>query len=441
MKRILILLYCLWPALLFGQGILSTLDNMHSVVKGETWESVSAHYGVSVMDLWAANPDVKSQKLKKGTLLIVPKRPQQTTLVPASEVPEKPLRIIRTVIPDLKVGVMLPLSDKKMVEFYRGLLMAADSVRKSGVNLDIHAWDCGTTSAQVEALLPQISELDVLFGPASATQIPAVAEACKERGIRLVLPFFTGQALQEYPLVYNAEPSSVVLFGAAAQKLVSYYTDRNYVIVGSGKSDVKGKIMADALRQNLAQRSMTPRVLALEGDDFAYEAAFNQFRDNMILLDDCSLPSLEVLLSHLKEFRSKHPQYRLSLIGYPEWQGESERLMEELFASDAYILTPYYYNTLDDKVKRFERTYAKNFRAYIMKENPRYAALGFDLGCYFLTGLSTQGDTFEQMQSGLRQEPYQNWFRFERSASSLSFSNNFVQFIHYTPESKIELIR
>ena len=71
MKRILILLYCLWPMLLFGQGILSTLEGMHSVVKGETWESVAANYGVSIMELQAANPDVKRQKLKKGTLLII----------------------------------------------------------------------------------------------------------------------------------------------------------------------------------------------------------------------------------------------------------------------------------------------------------------------------------------------------------------------------------
>ena len=58
MKRILTLLYCLWPMLLFGQGILSTLEDMHSVVKGETWESIAASHGISVLDLQAANPDV-----------------------------------------------------------------------------------------------------------------------------------------------------------------------------------------------------------------------------------------------------------------------------------------------------------------------------------------------------------------------------------------------
>ncbi|MBQ5938169.1 MAG: LysM peptidoglycan-binding domain-containing protein [Bacteroidaceae bacterium] len=441
MKRILILFYCLCPMVLFGQGILSTLDNMHSVVKGETWESVASSYGVSIMELQAANPDVKSNKLKKGTLLIIPKKPKQMDFVPVSEVPEKPLRVIRTVISDLKVGVMLPLSDKKMVEFYRGLLMAADSVRKSGVNLDIHAWDCGSTTAQVEALLPQLSELDVLFGPAQATQIQPVAEACKERGIRLVLPFYSGQVLQDYPLVYNATAPNSIHYEAAVKKLLSYYPDKNYVIAHSGNPDNKGRALTESLAAALAQRTGTPRTFELAGDDFAYESAFNQFRDNVIVLDNSSTASVNTLLSHLKEFRQKHSQYRISLLGYPEWQDEQDALLDNFFAFDTYIISPYYYNALDNKVKRFERTYAKNFRAYIIKENPRYAALGYDLGCYFLGGLSSLGDTFEQMQGSIRQEPYQNWFRFERNASGLSFSNSFVQFIHFTPDNKIELIR
>lgn len=452
MKRILILIYCVWPVLLFGQSILSTLEDMHSVVKGETWESVAASHGVSVVELQAANPDVKRKKLKKGTLLIVPSK----QAAPSSSVEDEsqnvapmlgnsdgstPPSLIRTAISDLKVGVLLPLADKRMVEFYRGLLMAADSVRKSGVNLDIHAWDCGTTIAQIETLLPNLKELDVLFGPASATQIPPVAETCKEQGIRLVLPFFSGQVLQDYPLVYNATAPSAILYVAAAKKLMSYYPDKNYVIVHSGNPDNKGKNLTDAISSALAQHSAAPRVLELEGDDFAYEAAFNQFRDNVIVLDDSNVRSLNILLAHLKDFRKNHSQYRLSLLGFADWQDETETLMDDFFAFDTYLVSPYYYNVLEDRIKEFERIYTKNFGTSILRSYPRFAALGFDLGCYFLSGLGSLGDTFEQMQSSIRQQPYQSWFNFERSRSAMSFSNQFVQFVHFTPDSKVELIR
>ena len=437
MKHILILIACLCPLLLSGQNILSTLDNMYLVSKGETWESVAANCGISVEELQVANPDVKKKKLKKGTLLIIPKKfvPE-----PVPEVPAEPQPVIRTSIPDLKVGVLLPTGEKSMVEFYRGFLMAADSVRRRGVNLDIHAWDCGTTTAQVEALLPNFGELDVLFAPIPSTLLQPVAEACKERGIRLVLPFWSGLVLQDSPLVYCATAPSATLYDAAVKKLMSFYPDKNYVIVHSGNPDHKGKYLTDALAQALLQRTGTPRTLELEADDFAYESAFNQFRDNMIVIDDSSVRSLNILLSHLKEFRKNHSQYRLSLIGFTDWQDETKMLLDDFFAFDTYIISPYYYNVLEDKVKNFERTYTKNFRTTIALHNPRYAALGFDLGCYFLSGISNLGDTFEQMQGGIQQFPYQNWYHFERNASGI-FVNGFVQFIRFTPESKIELIR
>ena len=443
--RIGLLLLCLCPVLLWGQNVLSTLENMHAVVKGETWESIAADYGVSLSELQAANPDVKRGKLKKKTLLIIPKATQSSSQEEKTNVSVEENRevqpLIRTSISNLKVGVLLPFSDKNMVEFYRGFLMAADSVRQSGVNLVIHAWDCGSTRPQIESLLPQLEGLDVIIGPVSATQIPTVAELCKEQGTRLVLPFSSELTLQDYPLVYHATAPKAVVYDAAVTKLARYYADQNFVVVRGGNPDDSGKMLTEQLTKSLAQRNGTLRVLALEGDDFAYESAFNQFRDNMIVLDDCSIRSLNILLARLKDFRRGHSQYRLSLVAYPEWQSETNRLLDDFFAFDTYMFTPYYYNVLSERTKRFQLTYEKLFRVPIAQVSPRFAAQGFDLGLYFFGGISSLGDTFEQMQGGLSQMPYQNWYQFERGASGMNFSNRFVQFIHFTVDNKIELIQ
>ena len=434
----------------FGQGILSALAEMHSVSKGDTWESVAAERGVSVEELRAANPDVKSDKLKKGSFLIIPTRPQppreesgrdgQGEFIPVLDGPGSVL--VRTMKTELKVGVLLPFAEKKMVEFYRGLLMAADSVRQSGVNLDIHAWDSGSSMSQIESLLPQLNGFDVLFGPVSATQMPAVAEACREQGTRLVLPFWSGQALlDDYPLVYNATAPGPVFYDAAVKKLVSYYGDKNFVIVHSGNTDNLDKSLSEKLSQVLSQRTITPRILELEGDDFAYESAFNQFRDNVIVLDDSSVRSLGILLARLKDFRKKHSEYRLSLIGYPEWQDEKEQFIDDFFSFDTYIISSYYFNEYDERTKLFQQNYEKSFHTSVVQSTPCYATFGFDLGCYFLSGIRNLGDTFEQMQGGQPQVPYQYWFSFERNASGMSFTNKFVQFLHFTPERMIELIR
>lgn len=437
--RVGFFLLCFWPLVLFGQNTLATLGSMYSTTKGETWESVAAGNGISVEELRAANPDVTRKKLKKGTLLIIPRRAAQVIPPINTVTPAEPAA--RTSIPNLKVGVLLPLSDNKMLEFYRGFLMAADSVRLSGVNLDIHAWDCGSSMSRIEDLMPNLNGLDIVFGPASPTQIPVVAEYCRDAGIRLVLPFYNGLTLQDYPLVYNATAPTPVVCDAAAKGLLDYYDNKNFVIVHSGNPDNYGKMLCTSLTQKLAQLNIIPRTLELGGDDFAYESAFNQFRNNVIVMDDSSMRSLNILVARLNDFRQKHSGYHLSLVGYPEWQDESQRLLNDFFALDTYIISPYYYNVLDMRTKNFQRTYEKFFRTTIIQSTPRYAALGFDLGYYFMKGLSNLGDTFEQMQGNISQDPYQNRFLFERSASGMSFTNHFVQFIHYTNDNMIELIR
>lgn len=412
---------------------------MYSTTKGETWESVAADNGISVEELRGANPDVTRKKLKRGTLLIIPRRATQVVQTVNTAAPVEP--VVRTSIPNLKVGVLLPLSDNKMLEFYRGFLMAADSVRLGGVNLDIHAWDCGSSVSRIEDLTAGLGGLDIVFGPASPTQIPVVAEYCRDAGIRLVLPFYNGLTLQEYPLVYNATAPMPVVYDAAAKGLLDYYDNKNFVIVRSGSPDGNGRMLSTSLTQKLAQLSIIPRTLELGGDDFAYESAFNQFRNNVIVMDDSSVRSLNILVARLNDFSRKHADYHLSLVGFPEWQDESQRLLNDFFALDTYIFSPFYYNVLDQRTKDFQRTYEKFFRTPFVQSSPRYAALGFDLGYYFLKGVSTLGDTFEQMQSDIPQEPYQNKFLFERNASGPSFTNHFVQFIHYTNDNMIELIR
>ena len=76
--------------------------------------------------------------------------------------------------------------------------------------------------------------MDILFGPALAVQLQPVAETCREQGVRLVLPFFSGQPLEDYPLVYNATAPSTYLYDSALKKLMSFYPDMSYVIVHSG---------------------------------------------------------------------------------------------------------------------------------------------------------------------------------------------------------------
>lgn len=433
---------CFCPLALRGQDVLSALGDFHRVVKGETWESVAAEHGVEVEALRSANPDYSKRKLKKGMLLLLPRPKVEETSPEEPEPVRQEEPVIRTQMSHVEAGVLLPFSGnaQRMTELYRGILMAADSVRREGVDLGIHAWDSASVPADAERLREMLRGLDVVFAFSEAGLLQTIAEICREQGTRLVLPAGSGVQLSEYPLAYEAEAPAAVLYGEAARRLKELFAEPNYVVVASGSADERGRELCEAIGQDLEpQQTLCGTTLEASAADFGQ--AFSSLRLNLVVTDDTSVRTLNILLSRLKEVRRRNPACRIALIGPHEWLASTQMLLRDFYSFDTYLATPYYYNIMNARTKAFQRTYEELFRTPLVQESPSYAALGFDLGFHFLAGLSRQGDTFERRQGSLTTEPVQSPFRFERQSSGLGFVNRFVQFVHFTPEEKIELVR
>ena len=131
--------------------------DMHKVQRKETIFSISREYGITQEELIAANPELKNGKLKRGTFLFIPypkseQKKEETAKAPAHTPSNEelfsqsiqPPKSIQTV----KTAVLLPFTDSsnrdeqlRMVEYYEGFLIAADSLKRQGISLDIYAYD------------------------------------------------------------------------------------------------------------------------------------------------------------------------------------------------------------------------------------------------------------------------------------------------------------
>ena len=197
MKRLIITILICIPYILHAQDAMLVLNRLHQVSKGETLLEIAKQYNVTEQELLSSNPEVKKKgKLKKGTYLMIPKAtPQEQPEIVSVETKKEPTSS------NIKIGLILPFEEKterakKMVEFYQGFLMAADSVRKEGGDMDIFAYNSGLNESEIMDVLmkPEMATLDVLFGPVDEQQLPAAINFCKENNIRLVLPFTNGQS-------------------------------------------------------------------------------------------------------------------------------------------------------------------------------------------------------------------------------------------------------
>lgn len=348
----------------------------------------------------------------------------------------------------VRVGVVLPLKDKtnrgaKMIEFYQGILMAVDSMRHEGLNIEVQALHSGSTTADMDALLAtnSLAKCNVIFGPLDAAQLPALADYCDIHRVRLVVPFSTSSAqVSGHPYYYQANESQPDVQSAASQLLTTVQGNCNYVLAESGESHAVGEAFIARMKDQLANLNMTTHPLPVAADGTAYESALSATEPNVVLLNSPSIKAINVLLPQLEQYQQRHPESSISLVGFPDWQTYTSQRLSDFHKYNTYIYTTFYRDPLDSRIGAFERSYMRWFGHPMIQTYPRYGMMGFDMAYYFLRGLQIYGDDLELHHHEVPNYPFQHSIRFERLDENSGFVNRHVQLIHYSPQQSIEII-
>ena len=160
MKFLAKYLLVLLAMMAFSDDVLAQVGqwrDIHKVKRKETMYSIARDYGITVDELVKANPEMASPDyvLKKGTFICIPYPTPQVVVDTAIVTPPspQPVKPQRTDMRDraIRVGVMLPLhtingDGRRMIEYYRGVLMACDSLKQNNISVDIHAWNVAENS-------------------------------------------------------------------------------------------------------------------------------------------------------------------------------------------------------------------------------------------------------------------------------------------------------
>ena len=165
------------------------IRSTHKVKRKETIFGIARMYDLSIEDLIKANPEMKEPgyELKKGAVLNIPYTKPDPSTTAYAEKPTVTTTESQTPVDDvrqreIRVGVMLPLHNingdgKRMVEYYRGILMACDSLKKTGLSVDVHAWNAAEDADMTQILKdPAAAKCDVIFGPLYSKQMQVLSD-------------------------------------------------------------------------------------------------------------------------------------------------------------------------------------------------------------------------------------------------------------------------
>ena len=441
----------------------SRCKDMHKVKRKETVFSVSREYGISEQELIAANPELRTEKLKKGKFLCIPypsagnnQKEQEQPVSPATIPTDNELfdksKKENPKISTIKAAVMLPFMTDgsgnrdeqiRMVEYYEGFLMAVDSLKEKGVSIDIYTYDTYNNTSSVKSILAkdEMKNMNIIFGPAYPEQVKPVADFAKKNNIRLVIPFTSkGNEVFNNPSIYQINTPQSYLYSEVYEHFTRKFTNANVIFLDAEDGDKDKADFIKGLKEELKGKHIP--FTELKGEAITPESlkgAMNATLDNVFIPTSGTNIALIKLLPQLIVTLRDNPDYRMQLFGYPEWQTYTNDHLASFYELDTYFYSSFYTNNLFPEAIRFSSAYRKWYSKDMSNTFPKYGMLGFDTGYFFLKGLSQYGSNLEDKLNKVTVTPIQTGFKFERVNNWGGFINRKVFFVHFT--KNYELIK
>ena len=417
--------------------------DIYTVKKKDTVFGIANKYGLTLPELMDANPEMKKEgyMLQKGATLFIPF--EKTTA-------KKTATTQRTTVAKkantVNVGVMLPLHDvdgdgKRMVEYYRGILMACEQLKQQGISTNIHAWNV-PIDADIRTTLVQegADACDLIFGPLYTKQVAPLADFCKNYGIKMVIPFsINGDNVERTKEIFQVYQAPESLNDATIKAFLNRFKNVHPIFVDCNDTTSRKGNFTFGLRKELEKRKIAYNITNVNSSLDYFAKAFVPSKQNVVVLNTGRSPQLTQVLNKLDEFSAKYPGAVVSLFGYTEWLMYAKYNLDRFYKYDTYIPSTFYYNANSAKVIDLERRYNTWFHQPMQVAMPRFAITGYDHAMFFIQGVNKYGKDFTGDKSQVNYQPVQTPLHFEKTKKG-GYRNQVLQLIHYTFNRQIEAV-
>lgn len=387
----------------------------YTVQPGETLYSISRRYMVDVDAIVKVN-NIVNNRIAPGDELIIPlkrEREADVTIKPIDSVREsavshssffgtKEKYVVSVLLPfklNANNAIVANIIDENTrlnsvseiaVDFYMGVKLALDSLKKLGFNADVYVFDTDGSESVVEQLLQrdELMRSDVVFGPIFPKSIEVAATWAKKNGKRIVFPTAVStHVLKGNPYAHAMVPSDLTLINGMAAYLAQDHWDDNIVIVETGKADEKDRIESFlmAYTQNVPKGKIARTIRrtslgSASGKDLARYFELDTLSVFVCLTDNVQgVMQFTNTLNAAKNSSSKHGQANVIAVGTRAWMN-----IEALNSYYRNRFKLHYASTTKSDFRNAEfNKFQRVFRKKYHSDASRYAIQGFDVVFFY----------------------------------------------------------
>lgn len=448
----------------------------HKVKRRETIEKICRKYDVRVEDFMKVNPQLEGKKVKRKMIVNIPakyvapqaKKPavKEEEPIATDVIPARPARSddgvtrIAVVLPFL-LDRFAPEEQGRMVEFYQGLLMAVEKLKRENYSFEVNTFDSGFKDKSLGALIGSgaLDNMDLIIGAYYPEHNRQLGRFAAEKEIPLVVPFSNKQdELYNNPMVFFVNTLQSSIIPDVTKSFVNTFPDANVIFVEDTVKSNKGNFIKDLtaglVKSGIPHTTIRMEEIVFDDDEETEEGeepgfmtslrslAADSTRQNIIIPTSSSKETLNRILPSLVMANAIDTTLmgRYRLFGYPEWQIFAQQTREQMYEVDTYFYATFFSHFSMPQSARFQNDFIRWYNRDLQKMFPRYGMLGYDIGYYFIKAISMYGNDMPDKIETLDHTPIQTGFRFERIKENGAMMNKKLYFIHYTREYDIEKI-
>jgi LysM repeat protein len=417
----------------------------YTIKKKETIYGICKQFNITDEQLLRYNPGLKSG-MKAGMQIVIPVETEETVTI-APEQKEFDLDAVAAARKEIRktniarITMLLPLqlsnsqNSGRFLEYYEGFLMAIDSMRNSGMSVELSVHDIGDTNRQLQTTLENetLKKSNLLIGGVTNEQIEQIGEFALKNNIKYVVPSYSkcDRLTSNNVSIFQVNTPYQYLFSYATARACTLFADYNIILLNTHDKDEK-TLFINTFKANMKERNIAFRELSFSATSFSNDlsAMLVTTKPNLIVPLSSSLEALRRIKAPLRILADGNPEYRLTLFGYPEWQTYTD-LLEDFFALNTHIYTSFYANNLSKEVQWFKAKYNRWYKKNMAPTYPKYAMLGFDTGMFFISAIHKYGTNFEGNIQNLTYPSIQTGFHFERVNNWGGFINTNLYIVRF----------
>jgi LysM repeat protein len=478
----------------------------HKVVKGENLYSIAEKYGVSVKEIRKENKGLLFPKVDEYIRVPVPfvtEAVQPEKLRADSAVKSIDLPLAKPEIPDtndkpsgatrvanlkgsFNVALLLPfyfeenairtvidssttLKGKTVIkyltrpddwiypesldfiELFEGALIAADTLRSLGLNINLFVYDVKSDTGDVKKLIESgtLKDMDLIIGPVYSENLSIVASYANTFNIPVVspVPLKSNAPLNNNPYLFKVNPSLDIAQSAIAERILNYPSS-NFVFIHSDSLHIDPEV--DLFKSRIF-RSLTTKIpyedikfkefifysrSALDEDSINRLAhALSDQTRNFVIIASEDPPVISECVANLKTLSK---DFDINVMGYPVIRDLDNEDWKDYFDLGIEVFTPFWIDYNSKDIFSFNRSFREKFLTE--PEEGSYAWKGYDIMYYFLSGLAIHGKKFITDPDIHNPDLLTTFFRFRRNAEGSGFENQKLFLIKFANDMEIKLL-